>query len=98
RKFSLDPRWICRFCDCLTRFWVRCCCLVHHETFARLCQRREVCRVANACVDCWIIASSEVSGFWLESLFVAAWALKKLGVEVRGSHIWPKAGQIWGTL
>ena len=54
--------------------------------------------MANACVDCWIIASSEVSGFWLESLFVAAWALKKLGVEVRGSHIWPKAGQIWGAL
>jgi hypothetical protein len=38
----------------------------------------------HACVDCWIIASSGVSGFWLESLFVAAWAL---GARGRGPRL-----------
>ena len=38
RKFSLDPRWIRRFGDCLCLLKI-CCCLFSHESYNRSCQR-----------------------------------------------------------
>jgi hypothetical protein len=37
-------------------------------------------------------------GFLVGVFVCRGLGFEKLGVEVRVSHIWPKAGQIWGAL